>query len=51
MSPDLNVIEHIWAYLKDEVERRQPSTIEELKQFIEEQWNLIPQEFINNLYS
>ena len=50
-SPDLNIIEHIWAFMKNKVERREPKTIQELKNFILNCWNEITPQFINNLYS
>lgn len=46
-SPDLTVADFfLWGFLKDKVFARCPSTIDELKQFITEEFNLIPQEII-----
>jgi hypothetical protein len=38
-SPDLNVIELIWSWMKNEIIRHQPSNLEELKTAINETWN------------
>jgi len=40
-SSDLNPIENIWSILKNEVEKRQPQHMEELKKTIEEEWKKI----------
>jgi hypothetical protein len=46
-SPDLTVPDFfLWGYLKDKVFARGPSTIAELKRFITEEFNRIPQETI-----
>ena len=50
-SPDLNIIEHIWAFMKNKVERREPKTLQELRDFIHNSWNEITPQFIINLYS
>ena len=50
MSPDLNIIEHIWFFMKNKVERREPKTLQELRQFILNSWNEITPQYINNLY-
>ena len=42
-SPDLNPIENVWGILKNSVEKRCPKNMEELKRFIEEEWEKIPQ--------
>ena len=50
-SPDLNVIEHVWSYLKLKVRSRDvpPENLELLSEAIREEWENIPQDFINNL--
>ena len=46
-SPDLAYpIEDIWGIIKPRVKRRQPKTIEELKNFLLEEWNSVPKEMI-----
>ena len=49
-SPDLNLIESVWAYLKDKLKRTYDCS-EELEEDIVEQWNNIPSLFIENLYN
>ncbi|PKC68410.1 hypothetical protein RhiirA1_534204 [Rhizophagus irregularis] len=41
-SPDLNSIENLWSIVKYNVEKRMPQNIDELKQFMAEEWNKIP---------
>ena len=43
-SPDLNPIEHLWAFIKVKVAARLPKNIRELKQIIIEEWSRIPVE-------
>ena len=47
-SPDLNPIENVWHMLKRAVESRNPTNINDLKQYSLEEWAKIPQEHINN---
>ena len=49
-SPDLNIIEPLWSYLKARVESCRPSNIEALWKCCEEQWAMIPDQQIKNLY-
>lgn len=51
-SADLNPIENIWYYLKTQLGRRatRPTSIHQLWDFIMEEWELIPVEFIQRLY-
>ncbi|CAF4965723.1 unnamed protein product [Rotaria sp. Silwood1] len=37
-SPDINPIENMWSILKRRVEKRKPSNIDELDQFLHEEW-------------
>lgn len=50
-SPDLNIIEHVWSRLKLLVRSREnaPQTLDELALAIDEEWQNIPQAFINLL--
>ena len=49
-SPDLAFpIEKFLGVIKPRVKRRDPKTIEELKQFLMEEWNSVPKEMIQNL--
>lgn len=50
-SPDLNPIEHLWDELKRRVRHRDPapSTIDELKEALIEEWSEIPQDTIKKL--
>jgi transposase len=51
-SPDLNPIEHVWGYLKQQLALypEPPAGIEELWDRIQEQWERIPVSFITALY-
>ena len=49
-SPDLAYpIEDLWAILKPRVKRRNPRAIEQLKEFLLEEWNSVPLNLIQNL--
>jgi transposase len=48
-SPDLNPIEHVWAYLKKKLAQYRPKNIGELKLKIMKEWNEIPTSFIRRL--
>ena len=48
-SPDLNPIENLWQIIKNKVEKRMPKNIDDLKQFLVEEWKATSQETINNL--
>lgn len=50
-SPDLNVIEHLWAHLKQKLKNRRPSSIAQLKVILQEEWENIPTEVTKNLVS
>lgn len=49
-SPDLNIIEDIWNYMKDEKVKRHISNIDELWTTLQDIWKNIPQRFIDKLY-
>jgi len=47
-SPDLNPIENLWAHIQRLVSERGPSDTEELKKFVVDVWNKIPQSVIDD---
>ena len=50
-SPDLAYpIEDLWGILKNRVKRRNPQNIEELTEFMFEEWYSVPQSLIDNLF-
>ena len=42
-------LEFLWSIIKSRIKRREPSSIEELKKYLIEEWNLIPINLIQNL--
>ena len=48
-SPDLNPIENLWGIVKHRVEKHMPNNISELQQYMTEEWENIPDEFLTNL--
>lgn len=48
-SADLNPIENIWGNMKVQIAQRNPRNVDELKQFIEEEWNSTSKTTIRNL--
>ena len=48
-SPDLNPIEYMWYIMKNNVEKRMPRNLDELKRFMVEEWEKIPQETVKNI--
>lgn len=50
-SPDLNVIEHLWAHLKQKLKNKKPSSISELKRVLQEEWENISPNTTKNLVS
>ena len=52
-SPDLNIIENIWLFIKNKLNcdpRGPPTTKEELQTRVISEWDRIPQDFIGKLY-
>jgi transposase len=48
-SPDLNVIELLWARMANNVSKRGPSSSEELAAMVKDEWEKIPQAEIDHL--
>ena len=48
-SPDLNIIEHIWAWMKMKIKAHSPRTKDELKSLIVRYWNFFPQPVIQRM--
>jgi len=48
-SPDLNPIENLWKDLKRRIEKRNARNVEELKQFVSEEWLATDPTFLVNL--
>ena len=48
-SPDINPIENMWSIFKQRVEKRKPSNIDELDQFLHEEWKKVDMTVISNL--
>jgi transposase len=48
-SPDMNPIEHVWSRLQSAVSERGPWGIEELTQYVREEWQRIPQADVDAL--
>eukprot|EP00735_Rhodelphis_limneticus_P006605 TRINITY_DN1902_c0_g1::TRINITY_DN1902_c0_g1_i1::g.23029::m.23029 TRINITY_DN1902_c0_g1::TRINITY_DN1902_c0_g1_i1::g.23029 ORF type:complete len:100 (-),score=-4.25,sp/Q04202/TCB2_CAEBR/35.23/5e-10,DDE_3/PF13358.1/4e-13,DDE_3/PF13358.1/4e+03,rve/PF00665.21/0.0006 TRINITY_DN1902_c0_g1_i1:17-316(-) len=49
-SPDLNVIEKVWKWVKDYVEELQPRTRQDLVRGLEEAWECLAQQVIKTTY-
>ena len=50
-SPDINIIKNVWSLLKKRVFQRHSKNIEALWAFCQEEFERIPLEYIQNLYS
>lgn len=48
-SPDLNIIETIWAIMKSRIEKKSPQTLDDLKKIIIDVWEALTFETINGL--
>lgn len=49
ISPDLNWIENVWAYMADKLEEKPPKTILALKRKLTKIWKDIPQEMFKEM--
>lgn len=48
-SPDINIIEHVWFYIKQLAKCSDASkSVHELWQRVERVWSEIPEQFLNN---
>lgn len=45
-SRDMNLIEHLWDYLKRKMSERKPSSVKELKTALQEEWDRLPNSFL-----
>ena len=50
-SPDINIIENLWSYLKRKVSERCPRNVEELRRIVNEEFVKIPTGYIKKLYN
>jgi transposase len=48
-SPDLSPIENLWAYLQRKVSECGPLSEDDLRKFVTQEWNKIPQSLIDGL--
>jgi len=48
-SPDLSPIENVWALLENAVYRRDPDTVKDLKDMIQEEWDHLDDNVIGRL--
>jgi|APIni6443716594_1056825.scaffolds.fasta_scaffold14312_1 transposase len=48
-SPDLNPIEHLWAWLKQRVYKLKPKTLAELEKAVDEVWEQVPDDMCTRL--
>lgn len=49
-SPDLNIIESVWSRLKNAVYVRQPTTLQELETYLEQEWKKLTPADLQKLY-
>ncbi|GES78191.1 IS630 family transposase [Rhizophagus clarus] len=47
-SPDLNPIENLWSIIKSKVEKRMPKNLDDLENFMIEEWENIPESVLIN---
>ncbi len=50
-SPDLNIIENVWLYIKRKLNADPPKTKEQLITRVFEEWRAVPKSFIAKLYA
>ena len=48
-SPDLNIIESVWDYMKRQKDLRKPTSTEDLWLVLQDVWNNLPAEFLQKL--
>src|SRR4029434_6967919 len=48
-SPDLNIIESVWDYMKRQKDMREPTPTEDLWLVLQDVWNNLPAEFLQKL--
>ena len=48
-SPGVNPVENLWSHIKRSVEKRKPSNLDELNDFLHEKWETIDLYLLNNL--
>ena len=48
-SPDLNIIESVWDYMKRQKDLRKPTSTEHLWLVLQDVWNNLPAEFLQKL--
>lgn len=48
-SPDLNPIEHVWDFLGQKLVLRNPINLRDISRILLEEWNRLPQDYIDNL--
>ena len=48
-SPDMNIIENIWGYPKQAVEKHNYSTFAEVWEIVQQEWAAIPVDYIEKL--
>ena len=50
-SPDMNIIEKVWAVMKANVQASTPRTVDSLKRAIKKEWAAISDDFIQSLFA
>ena len=48
-SPDVNPVENLWSIIKRRVEKRKPANLEELNEFLHEEWDRTDLAILNRL--
>ena len=51
-SPDMNIIENVWAHLETKIRKQHPlpTNLDQLWEALQEEWYSIDLDFIQNLY-
>ena len=50
LSPDMNILEHVWGRMKEEAWKMKPNNLDELWELYKTAFFAIPDDFINKLY-